>query len=176
MNLIDIIRNRILKFLRIEKLSENPYDERLTFISDSEQIIQQEIQEYKTWYIGIGDELLNYYTNEQMYGNNREPIYNRNRKNYFWGISSEEADIKRVHSGIPNAIISTLVNAIGSFTIKNEDELLQAKIDTILEKTDLKHIINQQQEPLTMVEGWGAFKVNFNLKLAKYPLFEYYEA
>ena len=47
MNLIDIIRNRILKFLRIEKLSENPYDERLTFISDSEQIIQQEIQEYK---------------------------------------------------------------------------------------------------------------------------------
>lgn len=176
MNLIDIIRNRILKFLRIEKLSENPYDERLTFISDSEQIIQQEIQEYKTWYIGSGDELLNYYTNEQMYGNNREPIYNRNRKNYFWGISSEEADIKRVHSGIPNAIITTLVNAIGSFTIKNEDELLQTKIDTILEKTDLKHIINQQQEPLTMVEGWGAFKVNFNLKLAKHPLIEYYEA
>lgn len=176
MNLSDIIRNRILKFLRLEKLSENPYAERLTFISDNEQIIKQEIQEYKTWYIGISDELLNYYTNEQMYGNNREPIYNRNRKNYFWGISSEEADIKRVHSGIPNAIITTLVNAIGNMTIKSPKKELQEKIDYILKKTDLQHIINQQQEPLTMVEGWGAFKVNFNTKIAKHPLIEYYEA
>lgn len=176
MNLFDVIRNRILKFLGLEKLSENPYSERLTFISDNEAIIQQEIKENKTWYIGIGDELLNYYTNEAMYGNNREPIYNRNRKNYFWALSSEEADIKRVHSGIPNAIVTTLVNAIGGFSISDEDKEIQNKIDYILKKTDLRHIINQQQEPLTMVEGWGAFKVNFNLKLAKHPLVEYYEA
>ena len=176
MNLMEIIKRRILKFLGLEQLNSNPYAERLTFISDEENIIRQNIEEFRMWYIGNSDELLNYYTNEQLYGSAREPIYNRNRRNYFWGISSQEGDIKRVHSGIPNAIITTLVNAIGNCQIKTKDAVLQAKIDTIIDKTDLLHLINQQQMPLTMVEGWGAWKVNFNLDLAKYPLLEYYEA
>lgn len=176
MNLMEIIKRRILKFLGLEQLNSNPYAERLTFISDEENIIRQNIEEFRMWYIGNSDELLNYYTNEQLYGSAREPIYNRNRRNYFWGISSQEGDIKRVHSGIPNAIITTLVNAIGNCQIKTKDAVLQAKIDTIIDKTDLLHLINQQQMPLTMVEGWGAWKVNFNLDLAKHPLLEYYEA
>ena len=176
MNLMEFIKKRILKFLGLEKLNGNPYAERLTFISNEENIIKQHIEEYRTWYIGNSDELLNYYTDEQIFGNNREPIYNRNRKNYFWGISSEEGDIKRVHSGIPNAIVTTLVNVIGNCTIKSEDADTQAKIDNILEKTDLLHIINQQQMPLTLVEGWGAWKINFDTALSKTPILEYYEA
>ena len=166
MNLLDIIRKRIIKFLGLEQLNENPYAERLTFISDDENIIRQNIEEFRTWYIGSSDELLNYYTNEQMYGTMREPIYNRNRRKYFWAISSEEGDIKRVHSGIPNAIISTLVNAIGNFKVKSGDKELKKFIDGLVKDTDLLHIINQQQMPLTMVEGWGAFKVNFDKNLS----------
>ena len=176
MNLIEIIKRRISKFLGLEQLNENPYAERLTFISDEENIIKQNIEEYRVWYIGNSDELLNYYTNEQMYGTAREPIYNRNRRNYFWAISSEEGAIKRVHSGIPNAIVTTLTNAIGDFKVKSVSDELKAKIDTLVDKTNLKHIINQQQMPLTMAEGWGAFKVNFDKNLSPNPIFEYYEA
>lgn len=176
MNLIEIIRRRIIKFLGLEHLNSNPYAERLTFISDEENIVKQNVEEYRTWYIGSSDELLNYYTNEQMYGTMREPIYNRNRRNYFWAISSEESAIKRVHSGIPNAIISTLVNVIGNFKIKAEKEDLRKGLEYLIKETDLYHIINQQQMPLTMVEGWGAFKVNFDKDLSKLPIFEYYEA
>ena len=176
MNLLDIIRKRIIKFLGLEQLNENPYAERLTFISDDENIIRQNIEEFRTWYIGSSDELLNYYTNEQMYGTMREPIYNRNRRKYFWAISSEEGDIKRVHSGIPNAIISTLVNAIGNFKVKSGDKELKKFIDGLVKDTDLLHIINQQQMPLTIVEGWGAFKVNFDKNLSNKPIFVYYEA
>lgn len=176
MNLLEIIRKRIIKFLGLEQLNENPYAERLTFISDEENIVKQNVEEYRTWYIGSSDELLNYYTNEQIYGTMREPIYNRNRRNYFWAISSEEGAIKRVHSGIPNAIITTLVNVIGNFKVKSENEKLKASLEDLIKATDLLHIINQQQMPLTMVEGWGAFKVNFDKSLSNKPIFEYYEA
>ena len=175
MNIIEAIKRRILKFLGIEKLSENPNGERLTFISNEEDIIRQNLIEFKTWYIGNSDELLNYYTNEQLYGNMREPIYNRNRRNYFWGISSQEGDIKRVHSGIPNAIVSTLVNAIGDSKITSSDSIIESRIDKIKKYNDMTHLINQQQMPLTLVEGWGAFKVSFNKSLSDCPIIQYYE-
>lgn len=175
MNIIEVIKRRVLKFLGLEKLNENPYGERLTFIQDAEDVIKQQLQEYKTWYVGNSDELLNYYTNEQLYGNAREPIYNRNRKNYFWGISSVEGDIKRIHSGIPNAIVSTLVNAIGDAKITSTDEPTQARIDKICKDNDLTSILNQQQEPLTLVEGWGAFKVSYNAELKDSPIIQFYE-
>lgn len=175
MNIIEAIKRRVLKYLGIEKLNDNPNSERLTFISDEEDIVRQNLNEYKTWYVGSSDELLNYYTNEQSYGNAREPIYNRNRKNYFWGISSEEGNIKRVHSGIPNAIVSTLVNAIGDAKITSSDPLVEARLDKIKKSNDMTHLLNQQQMPLTLVEGWGAFKVSFNQSLSDSPIIQYYE-
>ena len=171
----DVIRNRILKFLKLDKIN-NPADERLTFISDQENIDIQNIKEAKTWYIGDSNELLNYYTDEQVFGDTREPIYNRNRRNYFWALSSQEADIKRVHSGVPNAIVTTLVNVIGQPTIKCEDKGIQEVIDKIIESNDFWHIFNQQQMPLTMVEGWGAYKINIRKDLSDEPIIQYYEA
>ena len=175
MNIIEVVKKRILKMLGIEKLNEAPNSERLTFIQNEENVIYQKLQECKTWYVGNSDELLNYYTNEQLYGDAREPIYNRNRKNYFWGISATEGSIKRVHSGIPNAIVSTLVNAIGDAKIFSNDEETNAMIEKIKKANDLTHILNQQQMPLTLVEGWGAFKVSFNKELSNSPIIQYYE-
>lgn len=176
MNVIETIRKRILKFLKLDHLEENPNNERYTFICDEDNIKKQKLQEYRIWYIGDSDELLNYYTNEQIFGNAREPIYNRNRKNYFWGISSEEGNIKRVHSGIPNAIVSTLTNAIGVPSTSIEDDVLNTKLDKIKEVNDFEALLNQQQMPLTMVEGWGAFKINFDTALSNNVLIQYYGA
>lgn len=176
MNIIDAIRNRVLKFLRLDKLNSNPYGERLTYISNDEDIIKQNLQAYKVWYTGDSSELLNFYTNQQIYGNAREPIYNRNKMNYFWGLSSIEQNIKRVHSGIPNAIVTTLVNVLGipQISITDNPEK-QALLDKILEKNDFANLVNQQQMPMTLVEGWGAFKVNFDKDMSDVVNIQYYE-
>ena len=110
MDIIEKIRNMVLRFLRIDHLSEDPTDDRLTFINNPKDVIKQDISEARVWFVGDSNELLNYYTQKQAVGNYNEPIYNRNRVNYFWGLSSQEANIKRVHSGLATAIVDTLVN------------------------------------------------------------------
>ena len=175
MNIFDVIKKRIVKFLKLEKI-ENPNNERMTFISNEDNLIRQKLDENRVWYYGDSNELLNYYTNEELYGSFDEPIYNRNRRNYFWSLSSREVKIKRVHSGVPNAIISTLVNAIGGFKADTNDVLIKSKIDKIIEKNDLLNVLNQQQLPLTLVDGWGAFKVNFDSSISDVPIIQYYEA
>lgn len=176
MNLIDAIRERILKFLKINHLTYDPNSERLTFITDKDNVIMQHLQEYRIWYIGDSDELLNYYTNQATYGNAKEPIYNRNKSNYFWGISAQESGIKRVHSGIPNAIISTLTNIVGFPVIESDNKVYEQLLSTIIDKNDFRNMVLQQQLPLTLVEGWGAFKVNFDKRYSDVPIIQYYEA
>ena len=136
MTIFDYLKNKIRKWLKVEQLDTNPNDQRFTYISDDDKIKEQKLKEYRIWYIGDSDELLNYYTVRETFANCENPIYNRNRQNYFWGISSEEGDIKRVHSGIPNAIVTTLVNAIGMPKICSKSAVVQKALDDILEEND----------------------------------------
>lgn len=175
MNLKQYIKDKVVNFLGYQKESQNPNSQRLTFISDDELIRQQKQREWKTWYIGDSDELLNLYTNQTVYGFNENPIYNRNNKNFFWSIGSQENGIKRVHSGIAKAIIDVLVNIVGFPQIKSSDENLQYVLEEMIYASDLKNIINQQQLPLTLAVGDGAFKVNFNEE-TKYPYVMFYDA
>lgn len=163
------IKNKILKKQGVERLSEDPNSARLTFISDADNIKIEEIQANKVWYLGDGNELLNFYTQRQAIGFANNPIYNRNKRNYFWSLSAEECQIKRVHSGVPNMIITTLTNIIGMPDIKCDGW------DEIAEANDFKNKLTQQARPLTMAEGFGAWKINFNTKLCNQPLWEYYE-
>lgn len=172
MTLKERIRQKILNFLNLDS---NPNSDRYSFISNEENIKEQKLMENKVWYYGDSNELLNFYTNEQIYGNAREPIYNRNKRNYFWGLSSTETDIKRVHSGIPNAIVNTIVNIIGVPHYNFEKEENYKTLEEILEENDFNRILNQQQIPLTLVEGWGAFKINIDKDVSKNPIIQYYE-
>ena len=176
MNILEAIRRRILKFLKLEKYAGNPNDARFTFICDEENIKIQNLRAYKVWLIGDGNELLNFYTNQELYGNYDEPIYNRNFRQYFWAISSTEGAIKRVHSGIPNAIVTTLVNVIGVPNFETQDKIVSERIEKIKNVNDFECLLTQQQMPLTLAEGWGAFKVNFNKELSDTVLIQYYEA
>ena len=169
MTLIEFIKNKILRRNGVERLDANPNSERYTFISDAEGIKKEEIQACKTWFLGSGDELLNFYTEKQAKGFAKNPIYNRNKRNYFWSLSAIECKIKRVHSGIPNMIITTLTNAIGMPDIKCEGW------DEIALENDFKHKLTQQARPLTLAAGFGAWKVNIIPNLSKYPLWEYYD-
>ena len=176
MKITEWIKQRIIRFLGLDKLVDNPNSERYAFVSDTEDIAKKKVIEYKIWYLGDSDELLNYYTSEQLYGTWDEPIYNRNKRNYYWAQSSTEVGTKRVHSGIPNAIITTLTNAIGIPRImRNENEDNQTLIN-IMKTNNFVHLINQRQMPLTMAQGWGAFKVSINKELSNHPIIQYYHA
>ena len=176
MNVLDWIRERILKFLRIEHLAENPTGDRLNFISDDDAIRMQRLKESKLWYIGDDSELLNFYTNENIYDFNRNPIYNRNKKNYFWALSANECSIKRVHDNLAHDIVDTLVNVIGNFDAKSPDPNVDKLIDRIVDESDVRVMVNQQEMPLTLAEGYGAFKYTFDSEMSDVPLVEYYPA
>lgn len=172
MNLIEWIRSKVFKNSGNIQKQNNPNDRRLTFITDDEAIRIEKVRECKVWYYGEASELLNYYTNQQVYGWAVNPIYNRNSINLFWGQSAREVNIKRVHSGIPNAIVSTLTNIVGKPAITSDDP----RLETIIDKNNLMHRILHEIRPLTLVEGDGCLKININKDLANYPMIEYYEA
>ena len=174
MTIIEFIKQKIFKFKKVNRLSENPVDSKFAFINNDEAIKLLDIKAYKTWYYGSGDELLNFYTSQRIDGFMKNIIYERNNRNFFWSQSVTECKIKRVHSGIPNAIISTLSNVLGDPDISVDQ--YQDAWDAIAEENDFTVKLTQQARPLTMACGYGAWKVNFNTSFSKFPLWEYYDA
>ena len=174
MTIFEKIKQRILNFLGLEHLSSDPNSNRFTFINDINTVNSQKLDEVRIWYVGDSDELQNFYTNRDLGGNAKEPIYNRNKWQYFWGIAVEE-DVKKVHSGIPRAIVDTLSNAIGMPDISIEDEKKNEVLSKIMEVNNFTNKLTQEARPLTLVEGWGGWKVIFDKDISDYPLFQYYE-
>lgn len=155
--------------------------DRETFINDSEEIKRARLREYDVWYGGDGDELLNYYTQNVVINFNYEPYYNRNKKNYFWSISATESDIKRTHSGQPRNIVDTLVGICRFPTIKSTitqdgTDKVAKELKAIIEESGLEDIYKQEQLPLTLVDGWGCYKINWDDSISEYPYPVYYRA
>ena len=177
MQIKEYLRRKLLGFLGLAKTDGQSTEQRLTFINDAERLVRSRIVEYNVWYGGDGDELLNFYTHEQMLSYNYEPWYSRNKRNYFWSISSTEQDIKRTHSGQPRNIADTIVSITKFPTISCTDGENQKKLlAKILKECKLKTTYRDEQLPLTLVEGWGCYKINWNLDVSDYPYAEYYRA
>ena len=146
------------------------------YINNTDMVRKNKVEEYLIWYVGDGDELLNYFTKSRIIEQAEEPIYSRNKRDYFWTVSSEEEGVKRSHSGMPRAIVETLVNAIGSPNIGSENPELDQRITEIVEENDLLTILNQEQTPMTLVTGHGAFKITIDPELSNKPIVTYYDA
>lgn len=177
MTLTQWIKSRVLKWLGLQHLSQNPNSERYQFINDEETVRRQRLDECRIWYVGDSDELQNFYTGRKMGGDAQEPIYNRNKPNYFWGISVKpnEKPVKKVHSGLPKAIIDTLSNVIGAPSITSEDKKENEALKGILQANDFDRKLTQEARPLTLAEGWGGWKVNFDKSVSDRPVFQFYE-
>lgn len=158
--------------------------ERMTYINNINEIIQDKLRAYNIWYAGDGDELLNFYTRMNNIDFNVDPLYNRNNKSYFWAVCSTENDIKRTHSGQPRNIVDTLVAIIGDPKITvgagEESDSPLAKVDKLLQdilyENNFYSVLKQKARPLTFVEGWGAWKVNWDKNFSEYPIALYYRA
>lgn len=81
--------------------------------------------------------------------------------------------VKKVHSGIPRAIVDTLSNAIGMPDIDCEAQ--HDNIVKIMEANNFTNKMTQEARPLTLVEGWGGWKIVFDKSLCDYPILQYYE-
>lgn len=179
------LRNKTLEISGLITTDENPESRarRLTFINNIRAIQQVKLDGYNVWYAGDADDLLNYYTRSDVIEFNYDPIYNRNNKSYFWSVSSKEGDIKRTHSGQPRNIVDTLVSIIGvprisvgtgepDSVLKKPNQILQ----DILEENDFSRVLIQEARPLTLVEGWGAWKINWDKNISDKPFLIYYRA
>ena len=179
------LRNKTLAISGIVTTDQNPEvrARRLTFVNNIRAIQKVKLQGYNVWYAGDADDLLNYYTRNDVIEFNYDPLYNRNKKSYFWSVSSKEGDIKRTHSGQPRNIADTLVSIIGvprfgvgtgesDSVLKKPDKVLKE----ILEENDIDRMLLQEARPLTLVEGWGAWKINWDKNVSDNPILLYYRA
>lgn len=174
MTILERMRARIRGVAGSVLKTKRPDDDRTTFINDNEKLGRMKLKEYDVWYDGDGDELLNFYTRENYIGFNYEPFYMRNKKNYFWAISSTEAQIKRTHSGQPRNIVDTLVN-IMPFPLISAGENTK-KLQAVVKESGLEQVYKDEQLPLTLVEGWGCWKINWDKDVSDYPSVEYVSA
>ena len=174
------------KTLGIVGLLESPVSfetlaDSLTFVNDKSKIQAERLRERNIRYQGEGDDLKNYYTRAGMIDYNTDPIYNNTKKAYFWVVSATESDTKRTHSVIPRAIIDTMVNLLGIPEIGVGSETgplhgLGEKLNKILKDNNFKFLLKQKARPLTLVEGWGAWKIDFDLGFRNTPILRYYRA
>lgn len=176
MTLNERIRQRVLKYLGLEHLSSNPNSVRLTYINSEQAIREMKVREARIWAYGDSSELDNFYRDENIDGFPSNPIYTENMRQYFRAKSIKECGIKKVHSGVPHAIIETLVNAVGSPMVSSNNETINDILKHIIKENDFINIFNQKQLPMTLIEGWGAYKINFDKNISDYPIIQYYDA
>lgn len=180
MTLKERIRARVFNLLGLVQQNRETDEDRLMFINDSEQVKRMKLKEYNVWYDGDGDEILNFYTKSNVLDFNYEPFYMRNKKNYFWAISSQEAQIKRTHSGQPRNIVDTLVNIMPFPMVRaggdDDENVVNQSLQAILKEAAVPKMYKEEQLPLTLVEGWGCWKINIDRDISDYPIVLYYRA
>ena len=170
-----------LKTLGITGLIDSSIDpivraNRYLFVNDINEVKKQRLEEYIMWYLGDSDRLKNFFTRANAISYNTDPLYNENKKSYFWAVSSTEHDIKRTHSGHPRNIVDTLVYIMSIPTFSVSDEESNNNLQKILKANKFKQQITQKSRPMTLVEGRGAWKINWDTNLSDYPILLYYRA
>lgn len=165
MKISDYLRAIALTVLGLEQVKAPDSEEKLAFVNDLDDVVRQRDVEYRTWYAGDSDELLNLYNYDAMITFRTERWYWKNKRSYYWSVSSKENTIKRSHSGFPKAIIDTLVYILGVPTVQVEDPDAQKRLEGILEDNDFWNIYEKEQIPMTLVSGWGAYKITWDEEL-----------
>ena len=124
----EFVRLKTLGIIGLAESNINPdlLAERYTFVNDINEIKKQRLEEYNIWYIGDSDRLKNFFTRDNAIQYNYDPLYNENKKSYFWAVASTEKDIKRSHSGHPRNIVDTLVYIMTVPDITNKTKAVVA--------------------------------------------------
>ena len=165
------------------KIIGNPHDNDLGF----NQTLNLKQEERVVWYEGKSDKIQDFYLKAiPAKAANYEEF--RNTDDYFWAVVSREPGVKCTHSGLPNAIISALVNITGepeiSITkrvydketesfVDEEDLELNELVQEIIEDNDLHNVIKTDQIPYMVAVGDGAYLINFDKSISDLPILEF---
>lgn len=116
-----------------------------------------DLEEFWIWYTGNAYKLTTYYTRR---------LRQKAKQDYFYARSAYEEN-KKTHSGLPKSMVDTISNVTGipsiSVSIGEDDlanELVQERMEEIIEFNDFKNIVKQEARPKTLVIGGGAFFVS----------------
>ena len=174
-------RDHILKMLGLMPTGGPAEVERETFINDTEDIRRLKIREYDAWYSADSDEILNFYSKINTIDLNYEPWYWRNKRSYFWTVSASETDIKRTHSGQLRNVIDTMVGICGkpqATTVLDDlpNNKINANLKEILKASNFWHTYQQEQMPMTLAEGWGCYKIDWDTSISEHPWATYFRA
>lgn len=183
MMLMEYMRDKALRYEGGLTKGGSPDEvSRLTFIGNEQSVRDHKLREYDVWYGGDGDELLNLYNKSNMIDYGLEPWYWKNARSYFWCVSSTEDDIKRTHSGQPRNIVDTLCGLVGvpraamGALPRSKSSRQTDRLSEILDSCRFWDAYSKEQVPLTLVEGWGCWKVSWDLALSDHPFASYYPA
>lgn len=197
MNLSQYLEARALSVLGLLPAMDPTSEEKMVFVNDFEEIAKQRIETYVTWYSGDSDELLRIYNFNQRVEYRTEYYYYMNDRSYFWSVSAMEKEFKRTHSGFGKAVVDVIVDicgtplaevpelpdgnkvAFGPVLPEAEGETLYATdvLEGVLEANDFWSLYQNVQMPMTLVEGWGAYKIHWNVgAYGPEPVISYYRA
>lgn len=161
-------------FGRAKRLAQDPWQAKFAFMGPKERIRACELDEYDAWYSGKSSDLLNVYSYESAIGFWSNPIYNRNKQNMFWAVSSKERDVKRTHSGFPRDMLTAMADRIGVPEISSSDPDAMEAIADLTASGDLTIDLVKKHVPLVFAEGTGALKPVYDRRLGRFPKLEFY--
>jgi hypothetical protein len=174
-NIKEKFRKTVLRFLGLEHYYGTPDDDRNMFINDAEDIKRTKLREYDIWYKGDSDDLLDFYTRKNTLEYNYEPWYGRNKQCYFWCVASTENDIKRTHESLARDMVDTLV-AITGVPVCSAEDGEQEALQRIEDSNELWKQYECTALPMTLVEGWGCWKISWDKGISPEPIITYYRA
>lgn len=142
-------------------------------------------EEGALWYEGRSEDLKRFYTQSLIYLPNPSADFFTTNQSYFWRVVASEPETKATHSGLPHAIIDTLISIIGKPEIKvnkkvlneqtknydiEEDIVLTELLNDILKDNNFQTLIDQDQLPYMLAVGDGAFFINYDKSISDFPM------
>ena len=158
-NIIDKLRNGIIKFLKVDEATP-------LSISVREQFnFEDNCFKNRLWYRGESSELNTFYHQVQ------------NTNYSFWGsIPTAGLEIRKIHTGLPKLIVNTLTNIVLSDFNGIEFNVDKIEIKEYWEQfekeNDLNAIINKAFKQ-TLCLGDGAFKYSIDTSVSQLPILEW---
>lgn len=157
------------------KIGYDPFGERQTYIYDQDSIERAKIAENKAWMSGDPDEILNYFLDSSIYEIPQNPVYSRNRQEFFWCKSQMSgATVRRIHSGLCKAAIETISNVVGLPMFVSADGS-DGELKELVRNSRINEEIIKRGRPLTLGLGRGCYKIS-RFPGDDFATVEFYEA
>lgn len=150
--------------------------DKMIFVNDLDDIVQQKLVEAKTWYSGDSDELFNLYNVNNMIEFKTEPYFWKNRRNFFWAVGATENEYKMSHSGFARDMVDTTVSICSTPIVKCASPEDLDTLNEILDKNRFWSMYRKEQMPMTLVCGWGGYRIDWNQSLfGEFPIISFHD-